>query len=73
MIAALDSVPIQSMRQYVYYHIFTSTDLTLDISRFATQAFHFMDAYKKGLNGQQAVWLENDIGGTESFSVKIIS
>ena len=37
-------------------HIYTSTNLTLDVARFATRAFRFMDAYWKGLNGQQAAW-----------------
>ena len=31
--------------------------------RFATRAFRFMDAYRKGLNGKQAMWASNKYRG----------
>ena len=53
--AALDSIPLESMRQYeVSIPLFLGQLITC--FSFANRSMRFMDAYDKGLNGQQAAW-----------------
>jgi hypothetical protein len=59
-LAALDAVPLISMRRYAY-SCFNAHALTR--SRFANRSMRFMDAYTKGLTGAQAAWASRKYPG----------
>jgi hypothetical protein len=59
-LAALDAVPLISMRRYAY-SCFNAHALTR--SRFANRSMWFMDAYTKGLTGAQAAWASRKYPG----------
>jgi hypothetical protein len=54
-LAALDAIPLESMRRYEV-SISLSLGLLIACFSFANRSARFMDAYDKGLNGQQAAW-----------------
>ena len=51
----LDAIPLESMRQYEI-SISLSPSLLIAAFSFGNHSAQFMDAYDKGLNGQQAAW-----------------
>jgi hypothetical protein len=53
--AALDAVPLSSQRKLVHLFLLQFTIL-ICCDRFFIRSLRFMDAYRKGLNGQQAAW-----------------
>ena len=61
-LAALDSVPLVTIRRYVLT-ITLYISYSLGYSRFFNRTHRFLDAYSRGLNGRQAAWASRKYRG----------
>lgn len=73
LVAALESVPLESMRKYVSLSFYLIHQYLTDISRFSTRSSRFMDAYEKGLNGKLAAWAAKKYPGHRFIPEKFLA
>ena len=64
--ACLDDISLVQIQRYYFWRIFRDFSWIwpeITLHRFANRSARFMDAYRKGLNGPQAVWANRKYHG----------
>ena len=67
---AMEEVPLITMRRWVFF--LSNTEPSSPTLSFASRSFRFMDAYERGLNGNQAAWAAKKYRGHRTVSENIL-
>ena len=72
VVACLDEIPLITMRRWVAISALSNHSRPQVAFRYANRSLRFMDAYRKGLNGNQAAWASKKYKGHRTIPESIL-